>query len=146
VRARGFSTSVDAAVDNRDEDDADRAAAERAAAEDLWSKVSLAVQSQLAEPTWNTWFRGVRAVDLRDDDDVLVLAVPNALAVERIRKSYVGILNDAAQTLSGTPMRCDFVVETDPRDLDLIDLPPATAPAPTLPASGADEPRPKGSL
>ena len=51
----------------------------RAGAEDLWSKVSLAVQSQLAESTWNTWFRGVRALDLRDDD-VLLLAVPNALA------------------------------------------------------------------
>ena len=76
----------------------------RGGAEDLWSKVSLAVQSQLAESTWNTWFRGVRALDLRDDD-VLLLAVPNALAIERIRTSYCGILDDAAQTLSGTPVR-----------------------------------------
>src|SRR5437763_14845689 len=64
VRARGFSTPVDAAVDNRDD-----IYENRAGAEDLWSKVSLAVQSQLAESTWNTWFRGVRALDLREDDD-----------------------------------------------------------------------------
>jgi len=36
----------------------------------------------------------VRALDLHDDD-VLLLAVPNALAIERIRTSYVGILDDA---------------------------------------------------
>jgi chromosomal replication initiator protein len=148
VRARGFSTSVDAAVDNRDDEDY----ANRAGAEDLWSKVALAVQNQLTESTWNTWFRGVRALELRADDDLLLLAVPNALAVERIRKSYVGILNDAAQTLSGTPMRCDFVVETDPRDLDLFDLPLAAPVAPSHevpePPRSVDslEPRPKGSL
>ena len=96
----------------------------RAGAEDLWSKVSLAVQSQLAESTWNTWFRGVRALDLRDDD-VLLLAVPNTLAIERIRTSYVGILDDAAQTLSGTPVRCEFVVATEPRVNDLVNLPAA---------------------
>ncbi|HEX4489865.1 MAG TPA: chromosomal replication initiator protein DnaA [Acidimicrobiia bacterium] len=136
-------------MDNRDDEDY----ANRAGAEDLWSKVSLAVQSQLAESTWNTWFRGVRALALRADDDVLVLAVPSALAVERIRRSYVGILNDAAQTLSGTPMRCDFVVETDPRELELMDLPPVVtpapqheAPAPLLAAVDEAEPRTKGSL
>ena len=96
----------------------------RAGAEDLWSKVSLAVQSQLAESTWNTWFRGVRALDL-PNDDVLLLAVPNALAIERIRTSYVGILDDAAQTLSGTPVRCEFVVATEPRVNDLVNLPAA---------------------
>jgi chromosomal replication initiator protein len=147
VRARGFSTSVDAAVDNRDDELADRAGAEG-----LWSRVSLAVQSQLAESTWNTWFRGVRAFDLRADDDVLVLAVPNVLAIERIRTSYAGILNDAAQSLTGSPMRCDFVVATDPRHLEPVDLPPAVVPAPAAPtpavhtAHDDGEPRARGSL
>src|SRR5262249_50490664 len=158
VRARGCSTSVDAAVDNRDDEYADRAGAE-----DLWSKVSLAVQSQLAESTWNTWFRGVRALDLRADDDVLVLAVPNALAIERIRRSYVGILNDAAQTLSGTPTAaarsgagpprgCALGVDTAPRQPALMASPPAETdapahevPPPRLPADDS-APRPKGSL
>jgi chromosomal replication initiator protein len=141
---------VDAAVDNRD----DESYTDRAGAEDLWSKVSLAVQNQLTESTWNTWFRGVRALELRTEDDLLLLAVPSSVAAERIRKSYVGILNDAAQTLSGTPLRCDFVVETDPRDLAVIDLPSVTPVAPPhevpeSPAAAASddgEARPKGSL
>jgi chromosomal replication initiator protein len=138
---------VDAAVDNRGDDYENRAGAE-----DLWSKVSLAVQSQLAESTWNTWFRGVRALDLREDE-ILLLAVPNALAIERIRTSYVGILDDAAQTLSGTPVRCDFVVATEPRANDLVNVMQpgarsqnAESPPAARPASVADEPRQKGSL
>jgi len=133
-------------VDNRGDDYANRASAE-----DLWSKVSLAVQSQLAESTWNTWFRGVRALDLHDDD-VLLLAVPNALAIERIRTSYVGILDDAAQTLSGTPVRCDFVVATEPRDHESVNVPPSgprartETPSTTTRAADSDEPRQKGSL
>lgn len=136
-------------MDNRGTDYANRAGAE-----DLWSKVSLAVQSQLAESTWNTWFRGVRALELRDDD-VLLLAVPNALAIERIRTSYVGILDDAAQTLSGTPVRCGFVVATEPRDTDAVNVASSSSnteahraavapPAPRIPDS--HEPRQKGSL
>jgi chromosomal replication initiator protein len=139
---------VDAAVDNRGEEYENRAGAE-----DLWSKVSLAVQSQLAESTWNTWFRGVRALELHDDE-VLLLAVPNALAIERIRTSYVGILDDAAQTLSGSPIRCEFVVATEPRANDLVNVPSSGAQARTSEiatttaqrAVDADEPRQKGSL
>jgi chromosomal replication initiator protein len=140
---------VDDAVDNRGD-----VYENRAEAEDLWSKVSLAVQSQLAESTWNTWFRGVRALDLRNDD-ILLLAVPNALAIERIRTSYVGILDDAAQTLSGTPVRCEFVVATEPRVNDLVNLPASgervrdtKSPSDTQRASdpAVAEPRQKGSL
>ena len=50
---------------------------------DLWDSGSTALRAQLAEATWNTWFREVRPV--RCDGDVLVLAVPNAVACERIR-------------------------------------------------------------
>jgi chromosomal replication initiator protein len=135
-------------VDNRGEQYENRAGAE-----DLWSKVSLAVQSQLAESTWNTWFRGVRALDLRDDE-VLLLAVPNALAIERIRTSYVGILDDAAQTLSGSPIRCEFVVAMEPRANAVINVPTSgerartseTATEATQQSVGRDEPRQKGSL
>ena len=61
-------------------------------ASDLWDSGSTALRAQLAEATWNTWFRQVRPV--RCEDDVLVLAVPSAVACERIRSSYSGLLTD----------------------------------------------------
>ena len=55
-----------------------------------------------SEATWNTWFQGVQALDLTDD--TLVLGVPSSVAVERIRTSYLGLIADAAQALTGVPL------------------------------------------
>ena len=83
------------------------------AADDLWAKVAAAVRAQLSEATWNTWFQGVHAVDLTDD--TLILGVPSSVAVERIRTSYLGLLADAVQALTGVPHAIELVVATSPR-------------------------------
>ncbi len=83
------------------------------AADDLWSKVSAAVRAQLSEATWNTWFQGVHAQDLTDD--ALLLGVPSTVAVDRIRTSYLGLLADAVQALTGVPHRIDLAVATAAR-------------------------------
>jgi hypothetical protein len=84
-----FSTLVDGSVDNSD---LASTTVVSSMAVDLWDSGSTALRAQLAEGTWNTWFREVRPV--RCEDDVLVLAVPNAVACERIRSSYTGLLTD----------------------------------------------------
>ncbi len=83
------------------------------AADDLWSKVAAAVRAQLSEATWNTWFQGVHALDCTDD--TLLLGVPSSVAVERIRTSYLGLLADAVQALTGVPHSIELVVSTTPR-------------------------------
>jgi len=83
------------------------------AADDLWAKVAAAVRAQLSEATWNTWFQGVHA--LESTDETLTLGVPSSVAVERIRTSYLGLLADAVQALTGVPHTIELVVETAPR-------------------------------
>jgi chromosomal replication initiator protein len=83
------------------------------AADDLWAKVAAAVRAQLSEATWNTWFPGVHALDLTDD--TMVLGVPSSVAVERIRTSYLGLLADAIQALTGVPLTVELIVDTAPR-------------------------------
>ena len=83
------------------------------ASDDLWAKVSAAVRAQLSEATWNTWFQGVHALDATDD--TLVLGVPSSVAVERIRTSYLGLLTDAAQALTGVPHAIELMVATSAR-------------------------------
>jgi chromosomal replication initiator protein len=83
------------------------------ASDDLWAKVSAAVSAQLSEATWNTWFQGVHALDATDD--TLVLGVPSSVAVERIRTSYLGLLTDAAQALTGVPHAIELMVATSSR-------------------------------
>ena len=83
------------------------------AADDLWAKVAAAVRAQLSEATWNTWFQGVHAEDVTDD--TLMLGVPSSVAVERIRTSYLGLLADAVQALTGVPHAIELVVATTAR-------------------------------
>jgi chromosomal replication initiator protein len=102
------------------------------AADDLWAKVAAAVRAQLSEATWNTWFPGVHAVDLTED--TVVLGVPSSVAVERIRTSYLGLLADAAQALTGVPLVVHLIVDTAPRLEEPVTIEPRpllSAPPPT---------------
>jgi chromosomal replication initiator protein len=104
------------------------------AADDLWSKVAAAVRAQLSEATWNTWFQGVHAVDCTDD--TLILGVPSSVAVDRIRTSYLGMLADAVQALTGVPHTIGLEVDTAPRVEEPIGpeiLPPPVAAADDAP-------------
>jgi chromosomal replication initiator protein len=101
------------------------------AADDLWAKVAAAVRAQLSEATWNTWFQGVHA--LETTDEVLMLGVPSSVAIERIRTSYLGLLTDAVQALTGVPHAIELMVDMAPRaDVDemhdLLHTLPADAP------------------
>jgi chromosomal replication initiator protein len=99
------------------------------AADDLWAKVAAAVRAQLSEATWNTWFQGVHAEDATDD--TLILAVPSSVAVERIRTSYLGLLADAVQALTGVPHTIELTVSTTARAEEPVAefaVPPVAAP------------------
>ncbi len=106
------------------------------AADDLWAKVAQAVRAQLSEATWNTWFQGVHAEDLTDD--ALVLGIPSSVAVDRIRTSYLGLLADAVQALTGVPHRIDLAVSTSTR-------PPEPSSFLAPPPAPVDEDRPRAT-
>ena len=107
------------------------------AAEDLWSRVATAVRRQLAEPIWNTWFQGVRVLALTDE--TLLLGVPSSVAVERIRSSFLGLLTDATQALTGFPLTVELAIDTMPRVDEPVLVSPPRAPhaAPAGSAAGA---------
>jgi chromosomal replication initiator protein len=107
------------------------------AADDLWAKVSAAVRAQLSEATWNTWFQGVHAEDVTGD--TLILGIPSSVAVDRIRTSYLGLLADAVQALTGVPHRIELVVTTAARVEEPVGA-VAAMPAPPVPQL-VEEPR-----
>ena len=64
---------------------------------------------------------------MRCDGDVLVLAVPNAVACERIRSSYTGMLTDLLHDATGRELAVELVVDaTERRDEPVV----MSAPAP----------------
>jgi chromosomal replication initiator protein len=105
-----FSTTVDASVEN--------AGNTASTADDIWQRCAELLRAQLADATWNTWFLGVRAV--ATDGGVLVLSAPSALACQRIRSSYGGLVLDALRDVTGEPFTLELVVDTAPRDDDFV--------------------------
>ncbi len=102
-------------------------------AEETWGRSTELLRAQLAEATWVTWFQGVRPVSF--GEGVLVLAVPNALARERIRSSYSGLVLDTLRDVTGANVTLELVVDTTPREDDLFVAP--AEPFSELPLSAA---------
>jgi chromosomal replication initiator protein len=89
-------------------------------ADELWGKGAAALREQLTPTTWAMWFQGVRPLSY--DGSLLVLGVPNAMAADRIRSSYTGMLCDAIHDRTGETVRIDLLVDTDRREEQPIRL------------------------
>jgi chromosomal replication initiator protein len=89
-------------------------------ADELWGKGAAALREQLTPTTWSMWFQGVRPLSY--DGSLLVLGVPNAMAADRIRSSYTGMLSDAIHDRTGETVRIDLLVDTDRREEQPVSL------------------------
>jgi chromosomal replication initiator protein len=78
-----------------------------------WDQATVALQQQLSQATWNTWFREVHAVEL--EGDTLRLATPNGVVCERIRSNYRGLIAAVVQEITGDDIIIDLTVEHGPR-------------------------------
>ncbi|HLI16353.1 MAG TPA: chromosomal replication initiator protein DnaA [Acidimicrobiales bacterium] len=82
-------------------------------AQQLWDDCAGAIQSQVSEAVWRTWFVGVEPLGLVNGE--LRLAVPNHLVRERLESRFAGLLRDAVLDAAGTaiPIRFDVVTADD---------------------------------
>ena len=109
-----------------------------------WDQATTALQEQLSEGTWNTWFRDVHPVAL--DGDRLRLTTPNGVVCERIRSSYSGLIAAVLQDITGDDIVIDLTVESGPRvdEPVVVTQGPVTAvgstPAPGAPGSSVGPP------
>jgi len=70
-----------------------------------------ALQDQVSESTWKTFFQGIRPVS--STSDRLVLAVPNALVKERLEGRYLALVQDAVAGIAGGGVEVELTVQTD---------------------------------
>ena len=89
-------------------------------AQELWDGCVDAIQSQVSDAVWRTWFSGVHPVGLVNG--TFVLSVPNALVRERLETRFAGVVQAAVIDLCGSefPIRFDVAPDTaanseDPR-------------------------------
>ena len=83
---------------------------------ELWKSCSDALQVQVSEATWRTWFEALEPVSV--DADSLVLAVPSNLVRERLAGRFLAMVEDAVAEAAGYRLRVDLDVR-----------PPAAPPA-----------------
>jgi chromosomal replication initiator protein len=83
------------------------------AAEDLWKQGADILRGRLSDATWRTWLQYVEPVDY--EDGLLTLAVPNAIARQRIQSSFIGIIQEALRHVAGTEVTVELMVQTSPR-------------------------------
>jgi chromosomal replication initiator protein len=96
-------------------------------ANEIWQQGAVALQSRLPEATWAMWFHRVRPLTLENDH--LVLAVPNALALQRIEAQYRDTVREALRDAVGRELAVDLVIDTEVREPEpFTAAPPAPAP------------------
>jgi chromosomal replication initiator protein len=125
---------VDGVVDQRG---AGEAEAQVTDAERLWMACAEALQDQVSDSTWKTFFQGIRPVSYTSDR--LVLAVPNPLVKERLEGRYLALVQDAVAGLAGGGVDVELEVHTEADD-DVIsanDLLTSTDAAPPVPHTRA---------
>ena len=106
------------------------------AALEAWSNVLTRAREELPETTLVMWFSDVRPTAL--DDDVLTLAVPSPLVRERLQHNHLSLIEDAAASACGRPVKIEFEVEESLRHL--LDESPAPQVPERFPASALTPP------
>ena len=98
-------------------------------AQQLWEDCSAAIQSQVSDAVWHTWFADIEPVGIVNG--VLILGVPNTLVAERLESRFRALFHDAIVDLTGSEIAIQFTVSDE---IDLVIDPPATSPQPATTA------------
>ena len=88
-------------------------------AQHVWDLIAAQIRDQLSDASWNTWFAGCRIDSKSVIDDITVL-VPSSVAHEKITSAFSSIIEDAIESISDSPIKISFVVETRTRDEDNV--------------------------
>src|SRR5688500_8060895 len=94
-----------------------------------------ALQEQVSESTWKTFFSGVRPLAFTGDR--LVLAVPSLLVKERLENRYLSLLEDTLAGVAGGGVAVELQVHTESRDAFGGDEEDAREPAATTATAAA---------
>ena len=104
-------------------------------AQQLWDDCASAIQSQVSDAVWHTWFADIKPVGILSG--VLTLGVPNTLVADRLDSRFRALFHDAIIDISGTEIPISFVV-TDDGDA-FVELEESTQATPILLDLDAEE-------
>lgn len=77
--------------------------------DDFWPAFLESVRNRVRPQQYETWFRHLRPQEVRPES--LVIRAPNQFILTWLRDNYVGLIREAAATVSGTEPEVDFVLD-----------------------------------
>ena len=82
-------------------------------AQQLWSDCAKAIQSQVSDAVWHTWFADILPIGIVSGS--LILGVPNTLVADRLDSRFRALFRDAIVDITGTeiPIRFDVTEEIE---------------------------------
>ena len=81
----------------------------------LWETSAELIRAQVSDVVWNTTFREIEALDLRQDE--IVVSVPSLVVKDRIESRYLGIVRDAIAECHDAPLVVEMTVRVDEKAL-----------------------------
>jgi len=118
---------------------------------DIWGRVLQVMESELRKPSFDTWLKSTRPVELFDN--TLVVAVQNTFAQQWIESRYMPLILSALREAAGRPLDVRFVTPDAHQEVAAAAYRPDTVQPlaadppprdPAAPPSGADGPSPSG--
>ncbi len=113
------------------------------AADRVWSSAADRLREMVADGVWQSTFSQVQAIDLVND--TIILAVPNSIIRDKLEGTYRGLVEDAIEHASESPLTVQFDLRPptlfDSLPDDAIDLSADAAIAPSSAAAGTARPR-----
>lgn len=94
-------------------------------ARQLWDDCGTAIQTQVSDAVWHTWFANIKPIGIVSG--VLVLGVPNTLVAERLDSRFRALFRDAIQDVTGSDIPIRFDVLEDPVTEPVEVVPPTVA-------------------
>ncbi|MDJ1169121.1 chromosomal replication initiator protein DnaA [Roseofilum sp. BLCC_M154] len=74
----------------------------------LWSEVLDRLEQKLSQPTFETWIKTAKAIDLQEN--CLILETPNLFARNWLQANYINIINTTITEILGHPVRISITV------------------------------------
>ena len=95
----------------------------------FWQKCLLFIKERIQEQAYQTWFDGVIAVSM--DDEEITLQVPNQFHYEWLESKYRHLIDNALKEYASHPLIVNYsVVISDKKTGDIPTLTPADKPIP----------------
>jgi len=82
---------------------------------DIWNIAKQSIKGQMPGHTYRMWIDGLQFIESNNDNNEIVLGCPNSFSRNWINQRYLGVISDALQSVSNTPVTVKIDIASAPK-------------------------------